>query len=109
MTIALGSDLGWQSVLVAIAIAIGFALFMTWRARGSVALGFTTFLLQAVVFEASLVLIVSIFYPPLFAVVANQRAFISVVAMMTLIYSARDIMGAFGPSRPDRRKSENGS
>ena len=93
MTEALHSNILLQALTIALAAL--YAAFVTLKTKNERALRFSTSLLQAMTFEAAIVALASLFYPPLFNSVVNQRGFISVIAMMTLVYSTRDIISTF--------------
>lgn len=107
MMTALTSDVVLQGS--AILIALIFASVMSWRSRESGKLQFTTFLLQAMVCEAALIVIGSLLFPGLFASLVNEKAFVVIVAMMTLIYALRDILESFyRPQGESDRKAGDG-
>jgi hypothetical protein len=69
-----------------------------------------TYFLQGITLASALVILVSIFIPKLFDSVVNQRAIIFIIAMMTLIYAARDIAEEIGgKTRADRPSSHQDS
>jgi FlaA1/EpsC-like NDP-sugar epimerase len=66
-----------------------------------------TYVLQGITLASALVILVSIFIPKLFDSVINQRAIIFIVAMMTLIYAARDIAKEIRGETPGDRPSSH--
>jgi hypothetical protein len=93
MMLTFTSDLALPVVMLAFGCL--FAGIMVLRSKDRAAKGATTmpvtYLLQGITLASALVILVSIFIPKLFESVINQRATIAIVAMMTLIYAARDI------------------
>jgi hypothetical protein len=77
-----------------LAVAVGFAAFMSWRGRGSQGspMPFSTYVLEAVTAEAAIVMILSYSLPAPGISPSMQRAFVSITAMMTLIFVMRDII-----------------
>jgi hypothetical protein len=99
--------MGLQGLFILVAIV--FAGVMTWRSGGDRPLGFSIFMLQAVTFESGLAIFVALCYPPLLSVLLNQREFIAIVAMMTVIYSARDIAEGIRRTRGQSGKKPLGN
>lgn len=75
-------------------VAVGFAAFMSWRGRGGQGspLPFSTYILEAVTAEAAIVMLLSYSLPAPGISPSMQRAFVSIIAMMTLIFVMRDII-----------------
>lgn len=89
MIIAMASDIPLQIAMIIIAVM--FAIWAVRRSGESQQLRFTTAMLQALVFQSSVVLLLGIAFPTLFQSSFNQQVLIVMVSMMTLIYSARDL------------------
>jgi DNA integrity scanning protein DisA with diadenylate cyclase activity len=91
-----------------------FAAIMMLRSKHRAAKFYATmpitYFLQGVTLISALIILVSIFIPKLFDSVVNQRATIFIIAMMTLIYAARDIAEEIGGNtRGDRPSSHQDS
>ncbi len=100
---SLDSLVQWGPLVLGLVFAVvGTSLF-----KLKTPMAFTTLLLQSVVFLAALILAISLFYPPLFIVVQHNDVYLGVIAMMTLIYSARDIVGFLGHSKSTTGHFEN--
>jgi hypothetical protein len=88
-----------------------FAAIMMLHSKHRAAKFYTTmpitYFLQGVTLISALIILVSIFIPKLFDSVVNQRATIAIVAMMTLIYSARDIAKEIRGETPGDRPSSH--
>ena len=89
MIAAVQSDIALQIAMFA--IALGFAFWASWRSTGSKQGVFMMAVLQALVFEASIVVLAGAAFPHVFESALNHQGFIALVAMMTLIYSTRDL------------------
>ena len=76
---AIWSDIPLQIVMVAIATV--FAAWAVWHQGSSRQLRFTIAMLQALVFESSLVLLASAAFPNLFQSLLNRQGLIAMVAM----------------------------
>lgn len=81
-----------------------FATVMSFRSKRLEAIGFITFLLQSLTFLAGVVVLVGLFVPGFLRYILDQPSFLVIMAMMTVIYSGRDIIEHIANSRSMENK-----